>query len=317
MGPLRARLLHVAAVLLAVSVITFSAIQVLPGDLAVTLAGEGASVEEVAALRTELGLDAPAPLRYGRWLRSVLRGDLGRSAQTGEAVTSAIAMRLPVSVELMLLAQIVALGAAVPAALYAASHTGGFIDRISTAAAFVFVALPSFALGVLLIYLFAVRLQWLPAIGYVPFADDPVGNLRSLVLPAFTLGVTEAPLYLRTLRADIGETLRQPFIRAARAKGLPEHRVLLVHALRPSSLTLVTLVALNVGHLMAGAVIVETLFALPGVGRLLINAIEHRDLVVVQGIVLCAALTYVVANLVADGAYTAIDPRIRHAATSG
>jgi peptide/nickel transport system permease protein len=316
-GTLRSRLLHVAAVLLAVSIITFTAVQVLPGDLAVTLAGDGASAEEVAALRTELGLDAPAPLRYGHWLLDVLRGDLGQSAHSGESVGSLIGARLPVSLELMLLAQFVALGAAVPAALYGATHPGGFIDRTGSAAAFVFVALPSFALGVLLIYLFAVRLQWLPATGYVAFTDDPLGNLRALVLPALTLGVTEAPIYLRTLRADTGDTLRRPFIRAARAKGLPERRVLLVHALRPSSLTLVTLIALNVGHLMAGAVIVETLFALPGVGRLLINAIEHRDLVVVQGVVLCAAVTYVFANLGADAAYTAIDPRIRHGESPG
>lgn len=312
MRRLRARLLHVAAVLLAVSALTFAAVQVLPGDLAVTLAGEGATPGELAVLRAELGLDAPLPLRYARWLGEVARGDLGRSAHSGEAVAAAIGSRLPVSLELMLLAQLVALGTAIPLALYAAVHPGGGVDRVSTATAFAFVSIPGFALGVLLMYLFAVRLHWLPAGGFVPLSHDPLGNLRSLLLPALALGLTEAPLYLRTLRADTLATLRLPFIRAARARGLPERRVLLVHALRPSSLTLVTLLALNIGHLMAGAVIIETLFALPGVGRLLVDSIQHRDLVVVQGVVLAAAVTYVFANMAADLLYGVIDPRIRH-----
>ncbi len=306
------RLLHLAPVLLCVTVLTFLIASLLPGDLAFTMLGDQATPEKLAGLRHAMGLDLPLWQRYLHWLAGVLQGDLGRSFRTGETVLAAIADRLPVSLELMALAEFLGLAIGIPLAILCAVRAGGPVDRALAALAFGKLSLPSFMVGILLIYVFAVSLRWLPATGYVPFTEDPVGNLRSFVLPALTLAFGEWPVLMRVLRTDMIATLQEDYIALARAKGLRPARILLVHALKPSSLTLVTVTGINIGRLIGGALIVETIFALPGIGRLLVGAIYARDFVILQGCVLFVAAGFVVVNFVVDLLYAFLDPRIRH-----
>ena len=224
------------------------------------------------------------------WLGHVLQGDFGRSFRTGQTVLQAVAERLPVSLELMLLAELGALAIGIPLAIACAVRSGSAFDRFMTGSAFGMLSVPAFLSAILLIYLFAVELRWLPATGYVPFGEDPVGNLRCFVLPALTLALGEWPVLMRVLRSDMIATLQEDYIAMARAKGLKPSRILLVHALKPSSLTLVTVTGINIGRLIGGTVIVESIFALPGIGRLLVGAIYTRDLIILQGVVLFVAL---------------------------
>ena len=254
--------------LIAVSLLTFSIASLLPGDLAYTILGDQATPENVAALRADMGLDQPIWWRYLSWLGNVLQGDFGRSFRTGQTVLQAVAERLPVSIELMLLAQLGALAIGVPLAIVCAARSGSPFDRFMTGTAFGMLSVPTFLSAILLIYLFAVELRWLPATGYVPFAEDPIGNLRFFVLPSLTLALAEWPGIMRVLRSDMIATLQEDYIALAKAKGLTPARILFVHALKPSSLTLVTITGINIGRLIGGAVIVETMFALPGIGRL-------------------------------------------------
>jgi peptide/nickel transport system permease protein len=306
------RLLHLIPVLLAVTVLTFLIASLLPGDIAYTMLGQDATPEKVAMVHHELGLDLPIWERYPRWLGGVLRGDLGRSYRTGQTVLNAIVERLPVSLELMILSEGIALVVSLPLAILCAVRPGGRADRAITAIAFGKLSLPSFMVAVLMIFVFAVRLRWLPAIGYVPFAEDPIGNLRSFALPAMTLAFGGWPVLMRVLRADMIATLQEDFIAMARAKGLRPARILFVHALKPSSLTLVTVMGITIGQLIGGALIVETIFALPGIGRLLVGAIYARDFIMLQGVVLFVAIGFVVVNFLVDILYAVLDPRIRH-----
>jgi peptide/nickel transport system permease protein len=306
------RLLYLLPVLIAVSLLTFLIASLLPGDLAYTILADQATPENVAALRHDMGLDEPIWWRYLGWLGHVIEGDLGRSFRTGQTVLQALAERLPVSFELMLFAQIIALAIGVPLAIVCASRSGGPFDRFMTGTAFAMLSVPAFLSAILLIYLFAVELRWLPATGYVPFTEDPVGNLRFFVLPSLTLALAEWPGIMRILRSDMIATLQEDYITLAKAKGLKSSRILFVHALKPSSLTLITITGINIGRLMGGTVIVETIFALPGIGRLVVGAIGTRDLIILQGTVLCIACGYVLMNFIVDMLYAVIDPRIRH-----
>jgi peptide/nickel transport system permease protein len=258
-----------------------------------------------------MGLDQPLVFQYLHWLGGALAGDLGRSLRTGEPVLSAIIQRLPVTFELMLLAQLIALSLGVPLGILCAVRAGGAFDRLVTATAFGKLAVPAYMLAIVLIYLFSVRLKLLPATGYISLNEDIAGNLRSFVLPAVTLGFGEWPVLMRVLRADMIGTLQEDYIAMARAKGLKPRRILLVHALKPSSLTLVTVIGINIGRLIGGVVLVETIFALPGIGRLLIGAINARDFVMVQGVVLFVATGFVLINFAVDMLYGVLDPRIR------
>jgi peptide/nickel transport system permease protein len=306
------KLLHLVPVLLAVTLLTFLIASLLPGDLAYAILGDQATPETVAALRQQLGLDQPIFWRYLHWLGGVLQGDFGRSFRTGETVVAAIAARLPVSLELMLMAEIAGLAIGVPLGILCAVRQGGAFDRLMAGSAFGMLSVPAFLWAIVLIYLFAVRLRLLPATGWVPFEEDPVGNLRSFVLPALTLALGEWPLLMRVLRSDMIATLQEDYIAMARAKGLKPARILLVHALKPSSLTLVTLTGINIGRLIGGAVIIESIFALPGVGRLLVGSIYARDFIILQGVVLLVAVGFVLLNFVVDLLYAVLDPRIRH-----
>jgi len=306
------RLLYLVPVLIAVSLLTFLIASLLPGDLAYVILGDQATPEKVAALRHDMGLDQPIWWRYLSWLGNVLQGDFGRSFRTGQTVLQAVAERLPVSLELMVLAELGALAIGIPLAIACAVRSGSAFDRFMTGSAFGMLSVPAFLSAILLIYLFAVELRWLPATGYVPFEEDPIGNLRSFLLPALTLALGEWPVLMRVLRSDMIATLQEDYIAMARAKGLKPSRILLVHALKPSSLTLVTVTGINIGRLIGGAVIVESIFALPGIGRLLLGAIFTRDLIILQGVVLFVACGYVLLNFIVDMLYAVLDPRIRH-----
>src|SRR3954468_12820847 len=306
------RLLYLIPVLIAVSLLTFFIASLLPGDLAYVILGDQATPEKVAALRHDMGLDQPIWWRYFGWLGNVLQGDFGRSFRTGQTVLQAVAERLPVSIELMLLAQFGAMAIGVPLAIICAARSGGPFDRFMTGTAFAMLSVPTFLSAILLIYLFAVELRWLPATGYVPFAEDPLGNIRFFVLPSLTLALAEWPGIMRILRSDMIATLQEDYISLAKAKGLTPARILFVHALKPSSLTLVTITGINIGRLIGGALIVETIFALPGIGRLLVGALYTRDLVILQGVVLFVACGFVIMNFIVDMFYAVLDPRIRH-----
>jgi peptide/nickel transport system permease protein len=306
------RLLYLVPVLLAVSMLTFVIASLLPGDLAYVILGDQATPEKVEALRHDMGLDQPIALRYLGWLGHVLQGDLGRSFRTGQTVLQAVAERAPVSFELMLFAEIMGLLIGVPLAIVCAARSGGPFDRFMTGTAFGMLSVPAFLSAILLIYLFAVELGWLPATGYVPFTEDPIDNLRFMVLPSLTLALAEWPGIMRVLRSDMIAALQEDYIALAKAKGLKPSRILFVHALKPSSLTLVTITGINIGRLIGGAVIVETIFALPGIGRLLVGAISTRDLIILQGVVLLVAAGFVIMNFIVDLLYAVLDPRIRH-----
>lgn len=308
------RLLYLLPVLFGVALLTFLLGALLPGDIAITLLGEDATPEALAALRRDLGLDQPLAVRFLDWFGQALQGDLGRSLRTGQSVAAAIVERLPVTVELVLLAQVVALALAIPIAIGCAVNDGGRFDRCLSGLAFGSLSVPTVMSAILLIWLFAVRLEWLPATGYAPLGEGLGANLAGFVMPALTLGLAEWPALMRVLRTDLISTLQEDFIAMARAKGLRPARVLFVHALKPSSLTLVTLTGLNVGRLLGGAVIVEQIFALPGIGRLLIGSIYARDMVTLQGTVLFVATAFVFVNMAVDLAYAALDPRIRRGA---
>lgn len=306
------QLVRLVVVLFCVTLLTFFIVNILPGDVAIVILGSLATPQDIAGLRADLGLDRPMLVRYFDWLGSALSGDLGRSYRNGEPVVQAIVDRLPVSLQLMVMAQLIALGIAIPVALLAARKPGGVFDRISASAAFGFLAMPNFMLGIVLIYLFSVSFDLLPATGFAPMSEGLWENIESMILPSLTLGLIEWTVLMRVLRSDLLTTLKEDFILLARAKGLPPWRVLLQHALRPSSFTLITILGLNIGGLIGGAVIVEQIFALPGVGRLLLGGIFNRDLILVQGTVAFIAVGFVVINFLVDMLYAVLDPRVRH-----
>ena len=306
------RLVYLLPVLFAVTLLTFLIASLLPGDLAYTILGDQATPEKVAALRAQMGLDLPIWQRYLLWLWGVVHGDLGRSFRTGETVLAAVIDRLPVSLELMVMAEVLGLVIAIPLAILCAVKSGSALDRFLTGLAFGKLSLPPFLVAILLIYLFAVELNLLPATGWVPFHEDPLANLKSFILPALTLAFAEWPVLMRVLRSDMIATLQEDYIAMAKAKGLRPARILLVHALKPSSLTLVTVAGINIGRLIGGTLIIETIFALPGIGRLLVGAIYARDFIILQGVVLFVAVGFVLVNFVVDMLYAVLDPRIRH-----
>ena len=308
---LRSRLLHIVPVLLLVTFGSMLLVDLTPGDPAATILGESATPEQIAALRQQLGLDRPLLVRYGEWLANISHGDFGRSIRSQQPVLDAIVERVPVTLELAILALIMAFAVVIPLALYTAYRAGGRTDRTANVVTSGLVSMPPFLTALLLVFLFALTLRAFPATGWVRFVDDPLGNLRSAFLPALALALTEIAVLTRVLRSDLIATLQEDYILSAKAKGLPTRYVLLRHALRPSSFSLVTLAGLSLGRLIGGAVIVETLFALPGIGQLLVNATLAKDAVVVQGVVIFVALVYVALNVLTDLFYTILDPRTR------
>ncbi len=311
----RRKIIHLIPITFAVTALSFLFIDLLPGDVADAIAGVGtdnAIVDEAAvqAIREDLGLDKPIYFRYVAWLGGAFQGELGKSYQTGQMVSEAIALRLPVTLQLLLMAQFLAVAFAVPAGIFTAYRAGKATDQVVTTLTFIFLAAPSFVIAIVLAFTFAVLLNWFPATGYVPITEDLWGNIRSFTLPAISLALIEWPILSRVLRNDMIATLQEDYISLAKAKGLSDIYILFRHALRPSSFTLITIVGIQLGNLISGAVIVESIFALPGIGSLLIESIHGREVLMVQGIVALIAVAYVAINLAVDLLYGMLDPRV-------
>jgi len=305
------RLLTLLIVLFAVTFLSFLLTSMLPGDPTTAILGSNATPENVKVLQEQLHLDEPLPVRYVRWLGGMLHGDLGESYSSHEPVATSIKRNLPVTLELLFLSQVLALGLAIPLAVVSARRPDGLIDRATTTLSFGLISIPYFMLAVFMVFIFAVRLKWFPATGYTPFKEDPIANLKGMVLPVVSLGVAEMAAYLRLLRTDMIATLQEDYITMAKAKGMSPRHILYRHAFRPSTFSLVTVAGLNVGRLVGGTFIVEYIFAIPGLGSLALGAIFSREYLVVQGCVVVVAVAYVLANFAVDIFYSFLDPRTR------
>ena len=306
------RLLMAIPVLFFVSIIVFSLIHLLPGDPAISMLGEEARPELIQALRKDLGLDQPLYQQYFSWLRKGLSGDMGRSIQTKQSVAKALGQRLPVTIELTFLAFVISIVISIPLAVGGATRPNSWIDFLGSVFATIGISMPSFWLGILLIYLFAVTLHWLPASGYVPIHQGLLLNLKHMALPAITLGMWLSASVMRLVRSAMAEVLDQDYIRTARSMGLPERFILWTLALKNVLVPVVTILGLQIGRLMGGAVVTETIFALPGIGRLAVHSIFTRDYPPVQAVVLVMAISVLLTSLIVDILYSFLNPRMRY-----
>jgi peptide/nickel transport system permease protein len=308
------RRLAVSVVMLtAVSALIFVVLRLLPGDPVITRLGAtpGISPATIAQLRKDAGLDDPIVVQYLSWMGGVLHGDFGRSYFNQYSVTQLIGQRLPTTIELTILSMIIAVVLAVPAALLTARRPGGVLDRALTTLSSAGMALPNFIVGVLLIVIFAVKWSVLPSRGFIPIGESLGGNLRSMLLPSLTLAIAAAPLLLRFLRASLLEVLTAPFLRTARGKGASDARVLLLHAFRNALIPAVTMLGLIVGYTLGGAVIIEYIFGLPGLGSLAVDSVTKRDYAVLQSCVLLISAMFILTTLVVDIVTGILDPRLR------
>jgi peptide/nickel transport system permease protein len=294
-----------------VSVLIFSLQKLLPGDAALALAGEEHDPVAVTAIRAKYHLDRPAPVQYAIWMGKVLRGDLGESLRNRIPVTELLAAKLPVTVELAIGSMLIALAIGIPAGVISAARRGTVIDATANLVALSGLSVPHFWLGIMLILLFAVRLGWLPASGYVPPWEDLRRNLTTILLPSIVLGTGVAGVMMRHTRGAMLETLGADYVRTARAKSVPERLVVLKHAFRNALIPVITLGAIEFGRLLSGAVLTEQIFAIPGFGKMLVDGVFNRDYAVVQGVVLVSAGLYVLLNLMADVLYFLANPRLR------
>ena len=305
------RVLSTVPVVFVVTFVVFGLILLIPGDPAITIAGPDATPEQIETIREGLGLNRPFLVQYVDWLGSVLQGDLGTSLFTSRAVTTSIMESLPVTLTLTLTAIVISLLISVPLAIVSATRRGGWIDRVATVTSSIGIALPSFWLGLMLVLLFSITLGWLPATGYVPLAQDPAAWLQHILLPALTLGVAAAAESTRQLRGSIIEVLQQDYVRTARAKGMRTRKVIGKHVLKNASVPLVTVIGLQVTLLLGGAIVVEQVFGVPGLGQVAISAVTTRDLPVIQGVVLVAVLVAMLSNLLVDLTYGYLNPKVR------
>ena len=305
------RLLGALPMLFLMSLVVFAIVYLIPGDPVDAMLGQDAERSAREALRRELGLDQPLWRQYVGWLGRVVRGDLGRSLRAQQPVRDLIADKLPATLLLTTSAALIALLIAFPAGIVAAVKRNTLVDLLAMVGALLGVSIPSFWSGILLIIVFALTLGWLPAMGYVRPASDPVAALRYLILPALTLGSVMAGAVTRQVRAQLLQELGRDYVRTARSKGLPEPRVVVRHALRNSLIPAVTVLGVQFSVLLGGAVITEQIFAWPGVGQLAVNAIVNRDYPVLQGVILTVALLVTLVNLAVDTLYVVLDPRLR------
>ena len=305
------RLVMLVPVLIVVGVVVFGLVHLTPGDPAAVMLGDRATPEDIARLRDQLGLNDPLPVQFVRWFSKVLRLDFGESIFLGEPVTQALLDRVQPTVLLTLYAFSFQVLIGIPAGVLAAVRYNSPVDRALTVMAISGSAIPTFFLGILLILIFSVRLRWLPSGGYVPFGEDPAAHFKGMLLPAFALGFSAAGLLARLVRSSMLDVLREDYVRTAFAKGLPEQFVIVRHALRNALIPALTVIGLSIGALLGGAVVTETVFTIPGMGRLLVQSIARRDYPVIQGAIIAIALTYVLVNLVVDVLYVYIDPRVR------
>ena len=307
------RLIQSLFVIWGCATLVFFMLRMIPGDPVVQMLGPEYTPEAAAALRTKLGLDQPFLVQYVRWFGNVLRGDLGGSIASGETVAEAIATGLPKTLSLAALSFLFALIIAVPAGIIAALRRNGIFDYVASTVAFVGVSMPSFWFGIILILIFAVRLRWLPAIGYSEIAEDGVWAwFQRLILPSLAIAVGYAAILMRFVRAGLLEVLGSDFVRTARAKGVREQSVVVRHALRNSLIPVVTVMGIQLALILSGTVVIETVFSIRGLGRILVGAIFDRDYPIVQGVILLISVIFVLANLVVDIIYTFLDPRIRY-----
>lgn len=306
------RLLHLIPVLFLTSVIVFLMVYLIPGDPAQTILGPDARPEQIKAVRQEMGLDKPLPVQYVIWLGRALRGNLGKSFINDYPTLQLILMKLPVTLDLTVASFLVALTISLPLGALSAIRPRGWINWFSYYYNALAMAVPTFWLGILLVLIFGLQFKLLPTSGYVPFLSDPLKALRFLVLPAFTLGAYVSAVLARFLKAALLETLHQDYVRTARSKGLREQSVIMAHALKNALIPVVTVLGLQFGAFMGGAVITEAIFDYPGMGRMLLYAILTRDYSVVQGTILFVVTAFVLINLVTDVVYAFLDPRIRY-----
>jgi len=310
MGWLCRRLPRLFAVLLIVTFASYSLVRLLPGDPAVALLGPQAPPDQIAAFRREMRLDQSAFTSYFSWLGDLVGGDFGTSFKNGIDVTRLLWQRIPVSVELMILAEFLALVVAIPVGVGTGYLAGRLPDRLWTFLSYIAIAAPTYLVAVVLIYIFPVQLGWFQVSGYTKLSDGLGANLSSLALPAVSLAFIQTAIFTSVLRSDIIDTLREDYMDSARARGLGTTRLLFKHALRPSSLSLLTVIGLSVGSLLSGAVIVESMFGIPGLGSLLYEAVQSKDLPVMQAVMVLLVVAYVVVNLLVDWLYRVVDPRV-------
>jgi len=305
------RFLILIPTFLGITLVVFATMKLIPGDPIIALLQDSYTEELAAELRVQLGLDRPLPVQYAIWLRDLFSGNWGTSIISRQPVLDEILQRLPITIELLILALFFALVISVPIGIISAVKRNTMIDYGAMTFAMLGISLPEFFLGALLLIFFSLGLQWLPATGYVPFFEYPVDNLRHMVLPALTLGMTRAALIARLMRNSMLEVIRQDYIDTARAKGLSEFIVINKHALKNALIPTVTVVGLQIGYLIGGAIIVESLFAIPGIGSFGIDGILQRDYPMVQAFSVVAASGFIFTNFVVDVVYTFLDPRIR------
>jgi len=305
------RLALVVPTLFFVSILIFGLQQLLPGDPAIALAGEDRDPNVVAYLRAKFHLDEPLPVRYWYWLSGVLHGDLGESVRIQKPVMDLILEKLPVTIQLAVMAMLIALAIGITAGVISAVKRDTWLDYAANVFALWGLSTPNFWLGILLILFFAVQLGWLPASGYVSPFEDLKANLAAMILPAFVLGNALAAVLMRHTRSAMLQVLSSDYVRTARAKGLDERVVVLKHALQNALIPIITLGALEFGTLLSGAVLTEQVFTIPGFGKLIVDAVFNRDYSVVQGVVLFTATVYITLNLLADLAYFLVNPRMR------
>lgn len=306
------RLLATIPVLLVVAVFVFLLLRLTPGDPAAVIAGDSATVEQIEQIRESLGLNRPLIAQFGIWIGNVLRGDLGESFFFRMAVTELIGQRIEPTLALALCTIVLAVAIAVPLGVLAAWRHGGWLDRALMGFSTLGFSIPVFVLGYLLIWLVSLELGWLPVQGYRRLADGIGPFIRHLILPSITLSVIYIALIARVTRAAVAEALTEDFVRTARAKGLPERRVLIRHALANAAVPIVTVIGIGLALLIGGVVVTESVYAIPGLGRLTVDAVLARDFPTIQGVILLFSVFYVLINLVIDLAYLALDPRIRY-----
>ena len=305
------RLAIAVPTLFIVTIIVFGLQHLLPGDPALIMLGEDRSPEAIAQINREYNLDRPVPVQYVLWLGKAARGDFGHSLRTRKPVGELIAEKLPVTIQLALMSMAFALLIGIPTGVVSAVRKGGFWDYFANVIGMSGLSVPTFWLGIMMILLFSVRLGWLPASGYVSPFENLGDNLAAMIMPSFVLGAALAAVMMRHTRGAMLSVLRSDYVRTARAKGIAERRVILRHALRNALMPIVTLGAIQLGQLLSGAVLTEQVFTIPGFGKLIVDAVFNRDYVVVQGVVLITATTYIALNLMADMAYFLVNPRLR------
>jgi peptide/nickel transport system permease protein len=300
--------------LLGMSVVVFLIVHLVPGDPATAVLGLNATPELVAQLQTELGLDEPLITQYVNWLGGIVTGDFGQDYSSGAAISDLLAQRLPVTIELAAAAILIAVVVGIPLGVVAAVWRGRAPDAAAQGVSMVGISVPDFWVGIMLILAFALGAGLLPSSGWVPLSEDPVENLRHVALPALALGLGFAAVLIRVTRAAMLDVLSQDYIRFCRAKGLPESKVILKHALRNAAIPITTVVGMQAGYLLGGAIVIEQVFSLPGVGRLVLDGVLQRNYPVVQGAVLVVGVMFIVVNLAADVLYAVLNPKLRRAA---